>query len=173
MIANLYYCVLKNYKGLFKKKHVGNTHLLFLPVTEKVSCFVAIIGKLKNEENTYITQLITKLPNVLVQKVIDGEIEYFKDRYIILEKIKCSQEKIEDGNYKIKPSKKGKYILSDLEFRFSPEYGSEKQKIFILKGNLNIEEEDVNNVSAKISGIKKMSYIGKNRFLNLLKSIWR
>jgi len=171
--TNLYYCVLKNYKGLFKKKHVGNTHLLFIPVTEKVSCYVVLIGKLKSEENTFASQLITKLPNVLVQRVVDGEVEYFKDRFIIVEKLKCKPEKIEDGNYKISLLKKSKYILSDLEFKFSNEYSSDKQKIFLLKGNLNLEIEDVNNISMKVSGVKKMSFIGKNRFLNFLKSIWR
>jgi len=167
------YCILKNYKGLFKKKHVGNTHLLFIPVSKNVSCYVVILGKFKTEDNMYATQLITKTPNVLVQKIIDGELEYFKDRFELIEKIKCIPEKIEDGNYKISLNKKGKYILSDLEFKFSDNYSSNKQRIFLLSGNLNLGVEGVNDVSMKVSGIKKMSFIGKGRITNFLKSIWR
>ena len=160
---NINYCILKNYKGLFKKKHTGNTHLLFIPVSKNVSCYVAILGKLKDENNMYATQLITKTPNVLVDKIIDGELEHFKDRFILVEKIKSIPEKLEDGNYKIKLTKKGKYILSDLEFIFSDKYSSNKQKIFLLTGNLNLEIENVSDVSMKVSGVKKMSFIGKGR----------
>src|SRR4030042_5847069 len=113
-MGKLYYCVLKNYKGLFKKKHSGNTHLLITPISNDEYFYLGIVGKLTNNEDIYSSQLITKVSDSLLDDVISGEEEHFGDRFVILEDLKCSVKNIGEEDYIIKLVNKGKYIKSNL-----------------------------------------------------------
>jgi len=76
------YCVVKKYVGL-SKKSPQNTHLFFIPVDPKKYMYLALVGKMSEEEienNVYAAQLLVRLPEEIVDETIQGEIEYFKNR---------------------------------------------------------------------------------------------
>jgi hypothetical protein len=159
-MRNLYYCVLKNYKGFFKKKHTGNTHLLFAPISDNKYMYLGIVGKLVDNDDLYTSQLLTEFPRSLLVKIVEGEKEHFGDRYIILEKLKCNPKNVGEDDYIIKLVGKGKYIKSDLLVTLSPDLSSSKQKIFVIKANLDLESEDITPETVKMKAIKKMSFLG-------------
>lgn len=45
MIKPLYYCILKHYKGLIKKRFSNNTHLFILPRTDYDYLYLALLGE--------------------------------------------------------------------------------------------------------------------------------
>ena len=163
---HIYYCVLKKYKGLFKKKHVGNTHLFFIPISDKVYLYLGMIGELTEDEGTYATQLITRLDSEMIDQIINEEEIYFKDRYIVLEKIKCKVVKISPGEYKIKILNKGKNVLSDIHLEFEPDNSTNKRRIYLMSGRLNLNSEDIlSTTDLKMVATKQMAFMGdKTRF---------
>jgi hypothetical protein len=81
---------LKNYKGFFKKEHIGNTHALFCPISENQHAILAITGKLERYENTYTSVLIYKVPSDTVDEIILRQFDEFGWRYERLDKIKVA-----------------------------------------------------------------------------------
>jgi hypothetical protein len=159
---NLYYCVLKNYKGKFKaKEHIGNTHLFLIPISDDAYLYLGMIGELIDEAGTYATQLIIRLPEEIVEQVIEEEINYFDDRYVVLETLPCKVKKLSTGEYDIKLSKKGKMILSNLHIEFAIDYSSDRRRIYLITGEFNFESSDIKSTSdMKMVADKKMAYLG-------------
>jgi hypothetical protein len=162
----LYYCVLKNYKGIFKKKHVGNTHLFLVPISEEAYLYLGMIGELIDNKGVYATQLIIRLSSEIVEDIIEKEKEYFKDRFIVLEEITCTPTKITSGEYDIKLDEKGKMILSDLHIDFEADYSTDKRRIYLMTGEFDFESSDIKSTTdMKMSADKKMAYMGdKTRY---------
>ena len=76
--------------------------------------------------------------------------------------VKFSCEQI--GIYDIELEGKSKYILSDLEISFNPKLSSNNKKIYVLKGKLALNTEDVGlDSTLKIDAYKKLS-ITSNKF---------
>ena len=70
------YCIVKKYKGLFRR-HPSNTHLFFIPVDPKKYMYLALIGKMTDDEdNLYASQLLVKLSEDIFEETLNGEIEY-------------------------------------------------------------------------------------------------
>ena len=138
---DLYYCVLKHYKGLFKKKHVRNTHTLMIPITETHSLYVVLIGRSTEDETVFYAQSVAKVPYDIVETIIDGEIEYFDERFSVLEKIPCSVSKIKDI-YISKIHNKGKYIKSNILTTFNEEESTNKRRIYVIKAKIDLELSD-------------------------------
>jgi len=138
---DLYYCVLKHYKGLFKKKHFKNTHTLMVPVSETHSLYLVLIGR-SNEDNTvFYAQLVKKIPNEIVEDLLNGEIDYFDERFSVLEKIPCSVSRIKDI-YITKIHNKGKYIKSNILTTFNEEESTNKRRIYVVKAKIDLELND-------------------------------
>lgn len=167
-MSNLtYYCVLKNYKGLFRKKHLGNTHLFLLPIDSENYLYLGLIGELENEPGIYATQLIVKLPSEIIEDVITEEINYFKDRYLVIEELNSSPKKIESGHYDIKIIKPGKFIKSkNLDIEFSVDYSTNARRIYLMKGEFEFESSDItSDKKIGMMATKQSAYIGdKTRF---------
>lgn len=163
---DLYYCVLKNYKGLFKKKHVGNTHLFLVPISDDAYLYLGMIGELIEEEGKYATQLIVRLPSEIVEEIIDEEKNHFGERFVVLEKLSCKPKKIASGEYDIKLTKKGKMVLSDLHLNFEADYSTDKRRIYLMSGQFNFESTDIKSTTdMKMMADKKMAYLGdKTRY---------
>ena len=161
---DLYYCVLKNYKGLFKKKHIGNTHLFLIPISEDTYLYLGMIGELEDDPGNYATQLIVKLPTEIVNEVIDEEIKYFEDRFVVIEELKCSPRKIAAGEYDIKIPQKGNMILSNLHVEFNVDVSTNSKRIYTLTGEFNFESEDVKSSSEiKMVAAKKLALMGGDK----------
>lgn len=167
MNNSTYYCVLKNYKGLFRKKHLGNTHLFLVPIDTDNYLYLGLIGELEEEPGTYATQLIVKLPSEIIEDVITEEINYFKGRYQVIEELNSTPKKIESGHYDIKIIKPGKFIKSkNLDIEFNVDYSTNSRRIYLIKGEFEFESSDItSNSNVGMMANKQMAYMGsKTRF---------
>ena len=159
----LYYCILKNYKGILKKKHVGNTHLFFIPVSDSETFYLALLGKDSKEKDTYICQLIVRVPNNLRVKLVAAEKDHFKDRYLVIEALKCESNQTDPSNFNIK-IKKGKVVKSDLVLTYDPSLSSDKQKMYRLTGKLDLTTTEVKDQNVRMVAYKKLAFLDKLRF---------
>ena len=163
---NVIYSIIKSYKGIFKKKHSGNVHILIVPTGENQFSTFIIIGKLKQESNTYALQFIGSGPINYVKNFLD-ELGLEQKGLVEIERLPCSVSG-SYGNYNCKISKKGEYILSNFHLEFKPEFSSGNSKMFFLKGKLNpiLDSENVNDKQMKMVAYKKTSILSaiKNRF---------
>ena len=66
-----YYFVLKNYRGIFKKKFVGNSHLFLIPRTDDDYLYLALLGNIVDEDNSYACVLISRIPDDLIDPLIE------------------------------------------------------------------------------------------------------
>lgn len=138
---NLYYSVLKHYKGLFKKKHVKNTHTLMVPISATQSLYLVLVGKSTEEDDVYYAQLVRKIPNDIVDDLLNEEIDYFEERFSVLEKIPCSVSKVNDV-YIAKIHNKGKYIKSNVLTTFNEEESTNKKRFYVVKAKIDLELTD-------------------------------
>lgn len=155
----IYYIILKSYKGLLRKKHVGNTQLFFIPINNEETLYLAIIGKLTNTDDVYLCQLINRIPHNLRYKIVEEQKNEFKDRYVVLETVPCSSEENGIEQFSINVPKTGKYILSDLKLSFDSGYSTDRQRIYRLEGKINLETSEVSGFEVKAAGIKKLSLL--------------
>ena len=170
-MQNIFYCILKNYKGIFTKKHRGNTHLFLVPITEGKFLYLGLLGEETDEPGNYICQLIIKLPDEIIESIVEEEEKYFGERFLVMEKLPCSTKKNNEGNYIVKLSKKGSYIGSDLELEFNTDYSTQSKRIYTLKGELNFEAEDVDSkADIHMAATKQSALIGdKERFEEIVR----
>jgi len=69
MDGTIRYCVVKKYKGAFKRKPVY-AHLLFVPIDPRKYMYLALIGKdFDNEKNKYAAQLLVKLSEEITDQL--------------------------------------------------------------------------------------------------------
>lgn len=157
----VYYIILKSYKGLIKKSHIGNTHLFFIPIGSGETLYLALIGKLESSNNIYMCQLINRIPNHLRPKIVEEQKLEFKDRYVVLSILNCIPKQTGDEQFEIDIPTKGKYIHSDLKLSFDPDYSSDRQRIYRLEGKINLETSEVSGeFNIKSVGIKKLALVG-------------
>lgn len=165
MTESLYYFILKNYKGLLRKKHKSNNHLFLVPTGTKKYMYLAIIGKLEDEENTYVAQLLVRISDDIVDKMIEGEKDYFSSRFVEVEKLNCKVLNPSSGEYIVKLKEKGENILSNLEINYQVEYSTNARRLYFIKGDLNLITEEVNEKDMKMVANKQSAFIGdKKRF---------
>lgn len=162
---DVYYSIVKSYKGLFKKKHSGNVHLLTVPTNKDQFSTFIIIGKLKQETNSYALQFIGSGSINYIKNFL-GKFSLEEKGFTNIEKLPCSISG-KDGIYFCKINKKGKYILSDFKLEFKPEFSTKNSKIFFLKGKLNpLHTENIDSKQMKMVALKKSSILSaiKDRF---------
>lgn len=165
MNGTIKYCIVKRNRNIFHKKDQTNTHLLFVPVDPKKYMYLAVIGKMDEEEDTYATQLLVKFPSEIFEDTINSEIEYFGKRFIEVETLKCRSANPSPGKYIITIPKKGINILSNLELEYQLEYSTVGRRIYTLKGDLNLVTGDVNEKDMKMVAAKQAAFLGDiNRF---------
>jgi len=166
----IYYCVLKNYKGKFEKTHKGNTHLFFVPLTNNEYLYLGLLGELIDQPKIFATQLILRSDASLVDPLIDGEEEHFGDRFLVLEFLEATTHQVNETMYYIKVKKGGSYIKSDLKLAYSPEHSSDKQKIYFMNGELNFEADDVDPTrDLRMLAVKQMAFMGDLNRLSVFK----
>ena len=166
----IYYCVLKNYKGIFKKTLKGNTHLFIIPTEDKY-IYLGLLGEIVDNPGSYACQLILRFEPDLLDTIIDGEEDYFGDRFLELEELDCTSTKVGSGDYKLHIPTKGNYIHSSLRLTYNVEYSTDKQRIYIMEGKLNFEADDVDpSKDLRLIAKKQMAFIGdKGRFSDVKK----
>jgi len=155
------YYVLKNYKGIFRKKHTGNVHTIVVPTSMTESMYLVIIGEILKEPNSFACQLVIRQSPDFVDNVIKTEMDKYGKRYILLENLPCRLNDQGQGKYNYTFPTNGKYIKSDLSLTYEPEYSDDKTRIYILRGNIDLETEDVSPKLFKMIARKKLSRLGR------------
>jgi hypothetical protein len=151
MIKPLYYCILKHYKGLFKKRFLNNTHLFILPRTDTDYLYLALLGERTEACDTYACVYITRIPDELLNVIIEGEKGYFKDRFVIVEETPAEVNTIEKGTYLIRLKGKSKVFLSkEIILIYQKDGSTPKQRIYNLVSKLNLEMEELNKSSLDV-----------------------
>jgi len=168
MRKRIIYGILKTYKGIFTKKHIGNVHILIIEM-EKSFWVLNLIGQLKNGNN--ISQLLLKAKSQYVTEFIDG---YEKtENFMMLEEIFCDISNESNDQLKILLKKKGKHINSHLTISLSKEYSQGNIKMYEIIGkfNLVIDEQVDTPVQSRMMALKKQAIVRPllSRFLSVLK----
>lgn len=158
-----YYCVLKLYKGLFRKKHKGNLHNFAIPIDENSFLFLALIGEFEKistpSKQTYACTLINKIPTMIQEDFIQKQVEYFKGRFEVLDSLSCNTKKVGHKDYIISFPRNGDYVKSNLSLTFIPEM-STKRDYYRLVGDIHLFEiEPVNPGNLRMVSLKKMAFI--------------
>lgn len=170
MDGTIRYCVVKKYSGMFIKKHKNNTHLFFIPIDPKKYMYVALIGQLSEEEDTYAAQLLIKLSEEIIDQTIEGEYEYFGDRFVEIESLKCKSSNPSPGKYIINIPQKGFNIKSNLEITYEVEYSTIARRIYLIKGDLTLITGEITNQDMKMVAAKQAAFMGnKQRFEEMKK----
>jgi len=170
MNGTIRYCIVKKYKGVLIKRHKSNTHLFFIPIDPKKYMYLALVGQLTEEDDTYAAQLLVRLPEDIIDETIDGEFEYFGERFVEVESINCHSTNPSPGKYIINLSKKGFNIKSNLEINYEVEYSTVNRRIYLIKGDLNLVTGEVNDKDMKMVAAKQAAYMGdKQRFEEIIK----
>jgi len=154
----IYYGILKSYKGVFKKKHVGNTHQFFVPINQSEVAALVIIGKITTEK-VYVAALLDYVKIENVQAVLDTYEKEGKN-WITLESLPCKVKSSADNIYHISLLKKGNYIKSDFIIEFKPEFSTDNRVLFTLKGNFDFEVGDISNQTVGMTSNKMMAKLG-------------
>jgi len=170
MDGTIKYFVVKKYKGLLIKRHKNNTHLFFIPVDPKKYMYLALIGQLSDEEDTYAAQLLVRLPEEVIDETIEGEYEYFGERFVEVESLKCKSLNQSPGRYSIALPKKGFNIRSNLEIEYQVEYSTVSRRIYLIKGDLNLITGEITDQDIKMVASKQAAFMGdKQRFEEMKK----
>lgn len=170
MDGTIKYCIVKRNRNIFLHKDPTNTHLLFIPVDPKKYMYLALVGKMDEEEDIYIAQLLVRFPEEVFEDTINEEIEYFGKRFIEVETLKCKSSNPSPGKYIINPSKKGVNILSNLEINYALEYSTVGRRMYTIKGDLNLVTGDVTQKDMNMVAAKQVAFMGgKQRFEEMLK----
>jgi hypothetical protein len=112
-----------------------------VPVADEHSLYLVLVGNLEEDTTVFYAQLVRKIPNDIVEDLINGEIEYFGERFSVLEKMSCSTSKVRDV-YVTKIHNKGKYIKSNILTTFNEEESTNKKRFYILKAKIDLELDD-------------------------------
>lgn len=143
MDGTIRYCVMKKSKGLLKRQPVY-THLFYVPVDPKKYMYLALIGMdVDDQDNTFAAQLLLKLSDEIMENTLAGEHEYFGNKFMELEALKCKSSSPSQGKYILTIPKKGTYIRSNLEIEYQVEFSTVEKRIYLLKGELNLVSGDI------------------------------
>jgi len=144
MTKPLYYCIVKHYKGLFRKRFLNNLHLFILPRTDYDYLYIALLGERTEAADTYACIYITRIPDEILNVIIEGEKEYFKERFEIVEKIPAEVSTLEKSKYLIRLKGKSKVFLSkEIILIYKKEESTPKQRIYDLVSKLNLQIEEL------------------------------
>ena len=151
MVKPLYYCIVKHYKGLFKKRFLNNLHLFILPRTDYDYLYLALMGERTDSVDTHVCIYITRIPDEILNVIIEGEKEYFKERFEIVEEIPAEVTTLEKYKYLIRLKGKSKVFLSkEIILTYQKEESTPKQRIYDLVSKLSLQIEELNKSSLDV-----------------------
>lgn len=160
--GKIQYNILKMYEGVFRKKHLNNVHTIVIPTSNYESLFMTIIGEIIKEPNSYACALIVRNNTEIINNIIENEKKHFGKRFFTLEDPNVIGQDLGQGKYTYKIPTKNYYLKSPLNLSFEPEYSSTNRRIYVLRGNINLEVKDVNSKHIGMMALKKLSLF-KNR----------
>lgn len=165
MDRQVYYCILKKYKGLFKKKFVGVTHLFILPRTESDYLYLALLGERSEVTGTYACVYITRIPDEILDNIIAGEKEYFGSRFEIIEHKLAEVKTVQKGAYLVRLKEDSDVFLKkEILLTYQEEESTPKKRIYNLVSRLDLETRDIGFESLGKFALKSLILLQPSRF---------
>ena len=112
---NIHYCVFHNYKGLIFKRHISNSHLLFIPTIDQ---FLYLILFGTNDHNIIYGALLLKDYSFKMNVIINAQQKEFGKSFHDVESLFSICEQVGSEEYNIKLPNPGKYIKSDIHIKY-------------------------------------------------------
>lgn len=110
------------------------------------------------DDDHFATQLFARGPLHQMDLFIRSMQE--DPNFVIVETIKSSTTERVKGTYDIKLSKKGKFLKSNLQVSFEPEYTSGNVSIYSVKGKLDLVfTEEIAPGAMKMAALKKIALV--------------
>lgn len=146
MTKNIVYAIIKTYKGIFKKKHIGNTQLLFIPINNKF-ILVELLGEHMDHDNVFWSV-----------KRLEGPVDYMyssimelketmtsgsSSEFIILDELECSTKEVNQNEFKITLKSIGNYLKSKTYTLAFNRQHSKSTPLYLLDGKINVEFTDM------------------------------
>ena len=154
MRNRIIYGIIKTYKGIFIKTHVGNVQIFIIEM-EKKFWVLNVLGEM--ETGIYVAQQLLSAPSEYIHSFIDGLEE--DENYVQIEEIFCDIPKESEDEFVIMLKKKGTYLLSNYTVSFSNDYSQGNIRIYLIKGNFNplMPDKFQNKIELKMSALKQRS----------------
>lgn len=166
----LYYHVFKNYKGIFRKKHKGNTQMFTIPFIPSREYFThgVIVGKMnapgENYDGALTFMTVSMAEMSKMDQFVGGLGAELGKNYELIEELPVNI--IDEGNlnYMIKLLKKGNYVKSDIDFIYA-DYATKElgRKIFLMKGVIELFTDKIRTSQMKMVAMKKMAFLRQPR----------
>jgi len=152
MRKRIIYGIIKTYKGIFVKKHVGNVQIFIIEMG-KTFWVLNILGEM--EDGRYVSQMLLRAPSEYIDVFIDDFEE--SENFVQLEEIFCDIPKESEDKFKIILKKKGRYLNSHYIISFSNEYSEGDIRIYFIEGKFKAIQPDniKNKIQMKMKALKK------------------
>lgn len=158
MSQMLRYYVIRTYKGVFRKKHVGNTHLLIAPINSNEFMMLIILGEVVGDrEDKYASVLSLRRPLAYLTPIIDSMKQSIGDRMTEVESVACTPKMIKKGDYVLRLPKKGVFLKSDLKITYEPEFSDAVKKIYLIDGVIDLVTSGVSSKTIGMVANKAMA----------------
>lgn len=168
MRNRIIYGIIKTYKGIFIKTHVGNVQIFIIEM-EKKFWVLNVLGEM--ETGIYVAQQLLSAPSEYIHSFIDGLEE--DENYVQIEEIFCDIPKESEDEFIIMLKKKGTHLLSNYTVSFSNDYSHGNIRIYLIKGTFNplIPDKFQNRIELKMSALKQRSIANPliSKFINSIK----
>jgi len=154
-MQTLTYGVLKTYKGLLKKTHIGNEQILVVPLS-KTFMVLNLIGSMKDGRSA--SQLILRMGIEMLPSFLQ---HYSKvEKFIPVETLPCVARQTSINDYKVELKKPGRHIKSNLDISFDPNYSTGNVKIYMIDGKFDFNQDEYldNPTHLKMSAQRHKAY---------------
>jgi len=155
MRNRIIYGILKTYKGIFVKKHIGNVQIFIIEM-DKIFFVFNVLGLMEN--GLIASQMLLKSPSEYVNIFIDDFEE--SENFIQLEEIYCDIPNENEEEFSIILKKKGKYLNSNYKVSYSNEYSSGNIKVYLFDGKFSpLTLKPINNIQLRMKSMKKQAVV--------------
>ena len=152
------YCVFKTYKGLFIKKHAGNSHMIMFS-SPTSTILLNILGKI--DDGNMAAQLVYRADSMEETNILNA-LKSDKN-FVVVEELSCKTIEKQKTDLVITIPKKGSFILSNLSITFEPEHSSGNTQIYFIKGKFALAfDENLTPTQFKMKAIKQKAKLSKS-----------
>lgn len=135
---NFYYCIVKLFKGIFKKEHKSNVHLFITPAPNN-QLFVFVLLGYSTTLDKLVVSLQWKHEIGLIDNVIDSLKGHYEDKVEVMDKLN-STLKGDVYKFSINPKSDGLYIKSPIQFKMLTEYSTSKNILYTIDGDVKLKK---------------------------------
>lgn len=168
MRNRIIYGIIKTYKGIFSKTHIGNVQIIIIEMNKKF-WILNMIGQMEN--GNHVGQMLLSAPSQYIHVFLDDFEE--SENFIQMEELFCKIPKESEDSFNILLEKKGRYLSSNYTVSFSSEYSQGNIRIYEINGRFHplMPDELKNKTQMKMKALKKQSIVTPllNKFMSSIK----